>query len=510
MYRRGDMRTFLIDVKSVVVIFVWINWMKIMTRCLVLLHCESFFVDGSESLQYRYMGVPDIVCFDGAHSTVATMALIAFGVWVLLTAVGIFFGVRHLKNKHGLYTPQTQKVFGYLVQGLESEFWWWELVVKRLDILVVAIIAYTPIVYDVRGKLVLYGIVSTCALVVHVQYQPFDDRQAGLLDRVELRALQARAFTFWALTCLFIFEAIPKVAKAIAGVMLASNAIFIAIALFYIAVQFVRQNFMGDIPETGFKRKVWDAITKLPFANAVREAHNNTTQIQASDQRSLSWTKGAETVGKKNKLSPFGFALSLSDDLQAESVKLNISRFWAMLMSTPEGVPSNFAAVLPHLAGMVSRASAKLDDNAGGSMADQFGNLQESLHAQLRAPVRVSAEDITEAVRVLEMLDEAGRLDLVWECSSFLSQMDFEDALRRQSQSTSVAQVTGLSKSEHEVIKGEGREDVSPFAARNANEKPELDPGSLDLASAQVGQNSEAGKTVDGAGVDVRSEGAEC
>ena len=71
--------------------------------------------------------------------------------------------------------------FGYLYTGFSSGVWWWEILVKRVDTLVVLTITYTNLVMDVRGKLTFYGIWAGVLWAAQAGKRPFDGRRAGLL-----------------------------------------------------------------------------------------------------------------------------------------------------------------------------------------------------------------------------------------------------------------------------------------------------------------------------------------
>jgi len=82
---------------------------------------------------------------------IAILACVGLAIWslgfLLITAALI-----HRRHRAGrLQELSTMRDFGYFYNGYEPQFWWWDLFVKRGDVLVVYIATMADIAPDARG-----------------------------------------------------------------------------------------------------------------------------------------------------------------------------------------------------------------------------------------------------------------------------------------------------------------------------------------------------------------------
>ena len=77
--------------------------------------------------------------------------------WSLGFIVGIFMMVMRTEDKHH---RDALRRYGYFYIGLEPSFWWWDIVVKRLDMMLTLGITYTNFVPDERAKMLFYTFVA--------------------------------------------------------------------------------------------------------------------------------------------------------------------------------------------------------------------------------------------------------------------------------------------------------------------------------------------------------------
>merc|ERR550514_2281742 len=146
---------------------------------------------------------------------------------MVVWSVGIVAGIYQMISRQDLQSSEVQRNFGYLLEGYEPRSWWWEVIVKKFDLLTTAVITYTSVASDVRAKLILYAAQSSVATSVQLAYSPFDDRQLSLLDRVEILGLMVRNIMFTGVAFCLLFSTTPSVTMVIAGFMLAGNFAFL-------------------------------------------------------------------------------------------------------------------------------------------------------------------------------------------------------------------------------------------------------------------------------------------
>merc|ERR1719468_527925 len=131
------------------------------------------------------------------------------------------------RQSHQLYDRAMLRKYGYFHNGLERKYWWWELLVKRIDVLLVYIITYVRIFAEVKSKLVLYLLTAAIFLSYHAACRPYDKRSASLLDWLEGLGLQVRFYTLLLIQLLLLFDGGPKLCLATAVLLLLMNGMFV-------------------------------------------------------------------------------------------------------------------------------------------------------------------------------------------------------------------------------------------------------------------------------------------
>ena len=156
--------------------------------------------------------------------TLRTLAFIGLGVFSVGFPLVIFVRLRAQANR---FHPKVMRHYGYFFSGLRPSFWWWDVLIKRADLLLVMTITYTDVVFDERAKLLWHTFLSGAMLALHNAFKPYDRRQCGLIDTAEAFALTTRFTTYVMISGLLLFDA-EIIATWILGlVVLVGNAAFI-------------------------------------------------------------------------------------------------------------------------------------------------------------------------------------------------------------------------------------------------------------------------------------------
>jgi hypothetical protein len=229
LFRNSKWRTVLDDSFPIVLITIYNVWQPISQRFLAALSCDA--VPLVSKTEMRWNGNTSELCMPAgnlrAGFAIAGLMLWSFG-FPAITYMCI--------NQHegNLEQPLIQHRFGYFYQGFEPDYWWWELLVKRLDSLTVLVITFTNVVPDAKAKLLLYLVLSGFWWACHNESHPYDDRNNGLLDRIESMAMKARFGCFFTITVLLLFNASPLFAMVIAAgvaLLLLRFAFYIMVAI---------------------------------------------------------------------------------------------------------------------------------------------------------------------------------------------------------------------------------------------------------------------------------------
>eukprot|EP00927_Polykrikos_kofoidii_P086322 TRINITY_DN9633_c0_g1_i3.p1 TRINITY_DN9633_c0_g1~~TRINITY_DN9633_c0_g1_i3.p1 ORF type:complete len:1693 (-),score=210.37 TRINITY_DN9633_c0_g1_i3:419-5497(-) len=123
--------------------------------------------------------------------------------WIRLSSIGlILYGlgfpvclfVLLYRQRHHLLRPSTLRRFGFLYNGFDARFYFFE-TFYMLRKVVLLMLAAAPTAYI---RIVGMLSVSWCFLVVHLLAEPYDHRNRNCLNALELRSLQALTVTLMA------------------------------------------------------------------------------------------------------------------------------------------------------------------------------------------------------------------------------------------------------------------------------------------------------------------------
>ena len=87
---------------------------------------------------------------------------------------------------------------------------------KRLDVGVMTLVAYTSLAPDDRAKLLLFPILSALQLALTAWFKPFANDQAELLDFLDTFLLALRFFCFSAMAVLILLSPSPDSTQVVA------------------------------------------------------------------------------------------------------------------------------------------------------------------------------------------------------------------------------------------------------------------------------------------------------
>ncbi|CAE7472602.1 unnamed protein product, partial [Symbiodinium necroappetens] len=179
-------------------------WPDLMSNFLQMVRCISVREDGQESAVtvQRLHAHPDVVCWQEEHWTLFAIGVSGLVLWCFGIPLALFLRIWALTDRQ---EPENRRLFGYFIEGLEPRFWYWELVVKRLDIGLMLLIASTSVTTDDKAKLLLFALNSGIQLAVTAWLKPYSNSQAEILDFLECLLLGARFVLFTTVAVLLIF-----------------------------------------------------------------------------------------------------------------------------------------------------------------------------------------------------------------------------------------------------------------------------------------------------------------
>ncbi|CAE7779863.1 lgals3bpa [Symbiodinium sp. CCMP2592] len=232
-------------------------WPELMSQFLQMVRCISVREDGQESAVtvQRLHAHPDVVCWQEEHWTLFAIGVSGLVLWCFGIPLALFLRIWALTDRQ---EPENRRLFGYFIEGLEPRFWYWELVVKRLDIGLMLLIASTSVTTDDKAKLLLFALNSGIQLAVTAWLKPYSNSQAEILDFLECLLLGARFVLFTTVAVLLIFFPPAESMWAWSVSLLVMLVSVIVYAVLHIIGQTLRNaaGQLGGKPKTGEERKI--------------------------------------------------------------------------------------------------------------------------------------------------------------------------------------------------------------------------------------------------------------
>ncbi|CAE7249789.1 Svep1, partial [Symbiodinium natans] len=198
---------------------VWLTltgiWPELLKEYLQLIWCSPV-AEGSGEVVQRLVQHPDIVCWSFDHAPLALIALAGLLVWCAGIPIALFLTVWRTPDRQ---SQENHRNYGYFIEGLEPSFWWWDIVVKRLDIGLMLVVAYTSLAPDDRAKLLLFPLISAVQLSITCWFKPFSNDQSELLDFLEMLLLSSRFIFFASVAVLLLLNPDADTTQLMAGLL---------------------------------------------------------------------------------------------------------------------------------------------------------------------------------------------------------------------------------------------------------------------------------------------------
>lgn len=216
-------------------------WPELLSSFLQMIRCRAISVDdpatGLQLMQQRLRSHPEVVCWGEDHFLLALIACIGLGVWCLGVPVLLFIRLYCLDDRQ---SPENYRKYGYFIQGFEPAFWWWDIIVKRVDIGLMNIVTYTNLANDEKAKLLLFPFLSGVQLTLCAWCRPFTNSQAEILDFLEMCLLSFRFVLFSMVAVMLIFNPSAEMTWVLAGFLVLLLAMVCGYFALHVAAQFLR------------------------------------------------------------------------------------------------------------------------------------------------------------------------------------------------------------------------------------------------------------------------------
>ncbi|CAE7037107.1 unnamed protein product [Symbiodinium sp. CCMP2592] len=432
-------------------------WPELMSQFLQMVRCISVREDrqGPVTVQ-RLHAHPDVECWHEEHWTLFAIGVSGLVLWCFGIPLALFLRIWALNDRQ---EPENRRLFGYFIEGLEPRFWYWELVVKRLDIGLMLLIASTSITTDDKAKLLLFALNSGIQLAITAWLKPYSNSQAEILDFLECLLLGARFVLFTTVAVLLIFFPPAESIWAWSVSLLVMLVSVILYAVLHIIGQTLRNaaGKAGGKPKMGEERKIvlcHSLASRSGFMNSdgpgplAKLKQSGVALLlplfQPDSHLAFDWSVTAESpniITRKSQiqvpryLSDRGWLLRrlakasalllrLSVGFQKEAVSKAYQDFVQLWLSDFDGLNIPNVSVLCALA-VACRA---LPDNLANSLICSFWKRETKMLAtQANARWQLFADDFAKTVQIFAMLQKADADDLMRSVQDMLNEARSND-----------------------------------------------------------------------------------
>ncbi|CAE7449912.1 UVR8 [Symbiodinium sp. CCMP2592] len=167
---------------------IWVSlvslWPGLLSSFLQMIWCVP--VPEDDVIVNRLLPNPSVICWSDEHLVSARFAIAGLFFWCLGIPIALATLLLRLPDRHA---PDNFRRFGYFFQGLERQFWWWDLLVKRFDVAsdlgLMMLVAYTSVVPDPAAKLAIFPVLSGFQALLVACVRPYTNDQAEILDVLE-------------------------------------------------------------------------------------------------------------------------------------------------------------------------------------------------------------------------------------------------------------------------------------------------------------------------------------
>ena len=220
-------------------------WPQLLSQFLSLAWCTSIQEDGC--VRQRLVPNPDVICFSDDHLPSFLIAVLGLSLWCVGIPGSLFCIIYRLgRSRQEL---ESCRKYGLFIRGLEPWMWWWDLLIKRADVALMMLVAYTSMVDDDTAKLFVFAFISAILLCLTTWFKPYANNQGQILDILETSLLTARFVLYFTVAILLILFPSPMTTWICALFVLLMLISVFVFALLHIIAQLLRheqQNLVKD------------------------------------------------------------------------------------------------------------------------------------------------------------------------------------------------------------------------------------------------------------------------
>eukprot|EP00438_Fugacium_kawagutii_P036172 Skav232959 [mRNA] locus=scaffold1735:75908:77953:- [translate_table: standard] len=217
-------------------------WPQLLSEFLSLTWCTPVNEDGC--VRERLVPHPDVVCFSDDHLPTFLIAVIGLTIWCVGIPGSLFTVIYCLGKKR--QELESRRKYGLFIRGLEPGMWWWDLVIKRADIALMMLVAYTSVIGDETAKIFVFAFISGIALCLTAWLKPYSNNQGEILDLLEMGLLTTRFVLYFSVAMMLVVVPSPTAIRIFASSVLVMLCAISAVTVLHIIAQFLRIESRGE------------------------------------------------------------------------------------------------------------------------------------------------------------------------------------------------------------------------------------------------------------------------
>lgn len=209
LFRRPSIGSVMKDCAPVVLITLSSIWMVVTYRFMAAIHtvriqrCTDCDTGITEEVAVWAQDMR-LDSFADDHFTVGILGCIGLIIWSLGVPLSIFLLCYIQRFK--LHRFATRRMLGYFILGFQPSYFWWDLLVKRCDLLMIFFVAYSSVLNTRESKLMAFQGISAFMCLLNATFNHYDSLRCQLADRLESKLLLVRLLDFFGLNVIVALE----------------------------------------------------------------------------------------------------------------------------------------------------------------------------------------------------------------------------------------------------------------------------------------------------------------
>ncbi|CAD2100205.1 cysteine repeat modular protein 2, putative [Plasmodium vinckei] len=309
-------KKFLEDMIPIHVTLLFFVHTQITYYMLSLLDCKAIYYNDKFIEQYMSFA-PSVKC--GLSKDYAKFFILGIsGLIVWGIGIPLVFYLLLYKNRRKLHNENVLLKYGFLNNGYNFQFWYWETVVflRKKMILLISTVSLLKTNRVLGTTMWLFTCVSSFFLVLQLIFQPFDSRNYRILNKLETFSMVTWTISLMILTFLTVSSASSTVNFYVLLSLLFFNFIFMANVLIALCYSYMENlSHIKKSIKIPFLRKIFENMSKIAEEKCYKEPivslnpHDNSIEFTKKYKKPLLFGKHILTNEEKcyflNVLSNF-------------------------------------------------------------------------------------------------------------------------------------------------------------------------------------------------------------